>query len=138
MSNSVNSTKITPQTVQQSSLTANRINKTNAPDTAEEVEPILDNNNKTELGISQLVRRSQRHKKPIQLLLMTMTTETAIPSEGVSANSMKPLFTEDIPGEMFGMHCNFPDYEDYYNDNPIFALKAASDPDTMYFHEAMN
>ena len=41
-----------------------------------------------------------------------------------------------IPGELFSLSAMFPDYEEFHQD-PIQVFKAISDPDTMYYHQAM-
>ena len=42
-----------------------------------------------------------------------------------------------IPGEIFGSQSIFSDYYTYYHDDPYYAYKATSDPDTIYFHEVI-
>ena len=43
----------------------------------------------------------------------------------------------DLQHEIFAFSSLFPDSFDTESDASILAMKAASDPDTMYFHEAM-
>ena len=68
---------------------------------------------------------------------MPMAAETTLPSEGVEIHNRLFPSDETIPGEIFAMQSIYPDYDDYINDHPIFTFKAASDPNTMYYHEAM-
>ncbi len=42
----------------------------------------------------------------------------------------------DIPGEIFSYQAMFPEYE-HDHINPFLAYKAVSDPDTLYYHQAM-
>ena len=67
---------------------------------------------------------SQRPKKISQRILRAMTAEIMSTSEGA------------IPGELFCLSAIFPDYEEYQQD-PLQVFKATSDPDTMYYHQAM-
>ena len=72
-------------------------------------------------------RRSSRKPKPTQRLIEVMKAETAC------ANAK-------IPGELFCLYALFPHgaQNEHHSNNPLAAFKAtASDPDTMYLHEAM-
>jgi hypothetical protein len=44
---------------------------------------------------------------------------------------------EDIEGELFSFQASFPTYAGFPEEDPIFAYKATSDPDTMYHHQVM-
>jgi hypothetical protein len=50
---------------------------------------------------------------------------------------LSPLTADDIEGELFCYAAMFPDDDDRDHDDPLLAYKAVSDPDTLYFHEAM-
>ena len=48
----------------------------------------------------------------------------------------------EIKGEIMCLEVLYPDHDQLHNDarienNPLIALKASTDPDTMYLHEAM-
>jgi hypothetical protein len=49
---------------------------------------------------------------------------------------LSPLTADDVEGELFCFAAMFPD-DDRDHDDPLLAYKAVSDPDTLYFHEAM-
>ena len=66
-----------------------------------------------------------------------MQAEMNTPSEGVLPTHLVLPPEEASSGELFAMQSLFPDYTPYLDDDPLYAMKAASDPDTMYFHEAM-
>jgi hypothetical protein len=65
------------------------------------------------------LRRSQRVRTPVDRLTYSWTSE----------------ITSDIPGEILCLSAMYP-YEDL-NPNPLVALAASTDPDTMYYHQAM-
>jgi hypothetical protein len=72
------------------------------------------------------VTRSGRKTKPIRRLTI----------EAMMAE-ISPLTADDIEGELFCYAAMFPDDDDRDHDDPLLAYKAVSDPDTLYFHEAM-
>ena len=74
---------------------------------------------------SQQQRKSQRQRKPVQRLLMAMKTEMLPTSEG------------DIEGEIFCLQSIFPDHDVYEPQDPLLAFKASTNPDMLYYHEAM-
>jgi hypothetical protein len=43
----------------------------------------------------------------------------------------------DIKGEVFSYQAMFPEGDHQEYDDPLLAFKAVSDPDTLYYHEAM-
>jgi hypothetical protein len=65
------------------------------------------------------LRRSARVSKPVDRLTYSWTSE----------------ITSDIPGEIMCISALFPSEE--LNADPILAMAASSDPDTMYYHQAM-
>ena len=69
--------------------------------------------------------RSDRKAKPTRRLIEVMTAEIM---EATSGN---------VSGEVFAYASMFPhdDRDDYTN--PLLAYKSVSDPDTLYYHEAM-
>jgi Reverse transcriptase (RNA-dependent DNA polymerase) len=69
--------------------------------------------------------RSGRKAKPARRLIEVMTAEIMDATSG------------DVSGEIFAYASMFPhdDQRDYAN--PLLAYKAVSDPDTLYYHEAM-
>ena len=69
--------------------------------------------------------RPKRLPKPVQRLITAMTAEMTLTSEG------------DIDGEIFSFHSLFPDHEDLNIFDPLLAYKSTSDPDTLYYHQAM-
>jgi len=83
------------------------------------------------------LKRSTRVRKPTQRLITAMQAEMNTPSEGVLPTHLVLPPEEASSGELFAMQSLFPDYTPYLDDDPLYAMKAASDPDTMYFHEAM-
>ena len=99
------------------------------------------NSNGSHMGSSQpepaSLKRSSRVRKPTQRLITAMIAEINTPSEGVLPQYLVLPSEEHISGELFAVQSLFPDYNSYFDDNPRFAMKAASDHDTMYYHEAM-
>ena len=71
------------------------------------------------------VTRSGRKAKPAPRLIEAMATEIA------HATRM------DVEGEIFCYATVFADDDKYDHDDPLLIYKAVSDPDTMYFHQAM-
>jgi Reverse transcriptase (RNA-dependent DNA polymerase) len=69
--------------------------------------------------------RSGRKAKPAPRLIEAMATEI---SEATS---------KDVQGEIFCYVAMFPDDDATDYDDPLLAFKAVSDPDTLYYHEAM-
>ena len=43
----------------------------------------------------------------------------------------------DIEGEIFCYQAMFPEGDHHEHNDPLLAYKAVSDPDTLYYHEAM-
>ena len=85
------------------------------------------NNNSSE-GRSQAtshIRSSNRIRKPTSRLITAMKTESFLVPEGA------------IQGEIFSLQTLFPDHQEQDFDNPLLAFKSTSDPDTLYYHEAM-
>ena len=89
------------------------------------------NSDKTEstseakLGSSQPLRKSQRKRKPTLRLLQEMMSEITSTSERA------------VSGELFCFSALFPDLEDDFHEDPLQAYKATTNPDIMYYHEAM-
>ena len=83
-----------------------------------------------------VARRSKRNRKPTERLITAMLTEISLSSEGVIPTEYIHPDDDDIPSEIFAFTSIFPDYVNDATDD-LLAMKAASDPDTMYFHEAM-
>ena len=77
-------------------------------------------------GNSSGERRSGRIRKPVQRLIETMQVEVS------------QCTTGRIPGEIFCLEtlCGSSS-EEIGDQHPLMVLKATSDPDTMYRHEAM-
>jgi hypothetical protein len=69
--------------------------------------------------------RSGRKARPAPRLIEAMTTE------------ISDLTSHDVEGEIFCYVAMFPDNDEINWDEPLHALKAVSDPDTMYYHQAM-
>jgi hypothetical protein len=70
--------------------------------------------------------RSGRKAKPAPRLIKAMATEIS----KAAAN--------DVEGELFSYVASmFPDDDMIDYDDPLQAFKAVSDPDTLYYHEAM-
>ena len=69
--------------------------------------------------------RSGRKARPAPRLIEAMMTE------------ISDLTTHDVEGEIFCYVAMFPDNDEINWDEPLIALKAVSDPDTMYYHQAM-
>ena len=91
----------------------------------------LDNdssNTKSAAGRSHVtshIRSSNRIRKPTSRLITAMTTESFLVPEGA------------IQGEIFSLQTLFPDHQEQDLEHPLLAFKSTSDPDTMYYHEAM-
>ena len=79
---------------------------------------------------NQTTRASKRNRRPVQRLLEAMASQVYYPGASTHVN-----------GELFSLQAMFP--EDMHTDNtefdahPLNAFAATSDPDTMYYHEAM-
>ena len=99
------------------------------------------NDNGYNMGRSQNepvpLKRSSRVRKPTQRLITAMIAEMNTPSEGVLPHNITLPPEEHVSGELLAMQSLFPDYNLHQDDDPLFAMKAASDPDTVYYHEAM-
>ncbi|KAI2496051.1 hypothetical protein MHU86_18472 [Fragilaria crotonensis] len=111
----------TPESQQQSEQAAanenNRVSRTSKTGSGSHSE-VVDRNTVT-------VTRSGRKTKPIRRLTI----------EAMMAE-LSPLTADDVEGELFCFAAMFPD-DDRDHDDPLLAYKAVSDPDTLYFHEAM-
>jgi hypothetical protein len=70
------------------------------------------------------VTRSGRKTKPPLRLTDAMVAEVVRLTSG------------DVTGEVFCLQAMFPD-DQHVHDDPLLALKAVSDPDTLYYHQAM-
>ena len=81
--------------------------------------------NDTTMRVPTPTTRPKRLPKPVQRLITAMTAELSLPSEG------------GIEGEIFSLHSLFPDHEENSTSNPLLAYKSTSDPDTLYYHQAM-
>ena len=66
------------------------------------------------------LQRSQRDRRPPDRLTMTWSSEIC----------------SDIPGEILCLSAMYPE-DTVATDDPILAYAASTDPDTMYYHEAM-
>lgn len=75
--------------------------------------------------VTSHIRSTNRIKKPSSRLITATSTESLLAPEGA------------IQGEMYSLHMLFPDHEEQDFNNPLLAFKSTSDPDTMYYHEAM-
>ena len=58
------------------------------------------------------------------------------------STEIRQLTKENIEGELLCLEALFPNHEQEYNQirleqDPLYAYKATSDPDTMYLHQAM-
>ena len=71
------------------------------------------------------VTRSGRKAQPAPMLIEAMATEIAHTTR------------KDVEGEIFCYATVFADDDKYDHDDPFLIYKAVSDPDTMYFHQAM-
>jgi len=69
--------------------------------------------------------RSGRKPKPVQRLIEAMLAEVKVKTQ------------EDVEGEIFCLQALFGDDASSTLEDPLLAYKATSDPDTMYYHEAM-
>ena len=86
---------------------------------------------------NQVARRSSRTRKATQRLIKAMKSVVTITSEGAIQSPPTEIPNDDANNEIFAFSTLFPDHFDFESDLSILAMKAASDPDTMYFHEAM-
>ncbi|KAI2497837.1 hypothetical protein MHU86_16671 [Fragilaria crotonensis] len=76
------------------------------------------------------MRRTQTSRfgrtiKPTQKILETMCTEIGVATRN------------DVEGELFCYVAMFPNDDRWNYRDPLLALKAVSDPDTLYYHQAM-
>ena len=75
-------------------------------------------------------RAPRRNRRPVQRLLEAMCTQV---SHGGASSS--------VPGELFCLQALFPEdvyiNEPEFDPHPLKAYAATSDPDTLYYHEAM-
>jgi hypothetical protein len=84
------------------------------------------NQNEVDIGKpNETVTRSGRKAKPAPRLIEAMAAEIT------SATS------HDVEGEIHCYVAMFPDDDKVNWDNPLLAYKATSDPDTLYYHQAM-
>jgi hypothetical protein len=67
----------------------------------------------------------ERNSEPAQRLIEVMMAELTQATDG------------DVPGEIFCLQAMFPNYAGEMEPDPLTVLKATTDPDTMYWHEAM-
>jgi len=83
-----------------------------------------------------VARRSTRTRKSPQRLTPAMETVITNGPEGALS---PPLSGEDNDAtrEIFALSSLFPDESNLDSDFELLAMKAASDPDTLYFHEAI-
>ena len=84
-----------------------------------------------------VAKRSTRTRKTTQRLIEAMKSVISITSEGVPSPPPTQNPEGDIIHEIFAFSSLFPDAIDLESDIAILAMKVASDPDTMYFYEAM-
>ena len=75
--------------------------------------------------VTDHIRSTNQIRKPTSRLITAMTTESCLAPEG------------EIKGEIYSLHALFPDHQAQEMEDPIFAYKSTSDPDTMYYHEAL-
>ncbi len=54
----------------------------------------------------------------------------------VMVAKIEGLTSTDVTGEIFGYQAMFPDDQLDHND-PLLVYKAVSDPNTLYYHQAM-
>ena len=71
------------------------------------------------------IRSNNRIRKPKTRLLTAMTMEASLVPEGA------------VQGELYSLQALFPDHQEQDFEDPLLAFKSTSDPDTMYYHEAM-
>ena len=86
--------------------------------------PAGDDDHPDQVPTPSVRTRSGRTSKPAQRLIEAMLAE------------VKQNTQNDIQGEIFCLQAMFGD-EPSDNANPLLAYKATSDPDSMYYHEAM-
>ena len=72
-----------------------------------------------------MVTRSGLKAKPAPRLIEAMTAE------------ISDVTSRNVEGEIHCYVAMFPDDDRVDWDNPLLAYKATSDPDTMYYHQAM-
>ena len=73
----------------------------------------------------EITTRSGRKAKPAPRLIEAMAAE------------ISEATVSDVKGELFSYVAMFPDDDMTDHDDPLQAFKAVSDPDTLYYHEAM-
>ena len=75
--------------------------------------------------VVETTTRSGRKAKPAPRLIEAMAAE------------ISQATADDVEGELFCYVAMFPDDDMIDYDDPLHAFKAVSDPDTLYYHEAM-
>ena len=89
-------------------------------------QPTPPNESETQRGAQpETTTRSGRKAKAAPRLIESMVTE------------ISQVTSEDVEGEIFCYATVFADDDRYNHDDPLLVYKATSDPDTLYYHQAM-
>ena len=120
------------------SNTSQKLDKTNVDDAEKRTQPSTAYTDRNQTPIPNTVtRRSTRTRKSPQRLTPAMESVITHNPEGAINPPLSREDHNDANGEIFALSSLFPDETDVDSDLALLALKAATDPDTLYFHEAI-